>query len=152
MTTTAPTAPEYVGFVGCPTRGLLKVGVRIRAAHTMRVACPCGQEHVATKPMIRARRPDEEDVPLEEIPASAPPSDRHTIGDAAIFEAVPAEPTPAAEVAQAVGYVGGSARTALTQRLKRMNARAEREGADPPFVVVPGVGPSTPALVRRSTP
>lgn len=153
-----------VGFVGCHGRSrVLRVRVANVNRQRMRVECPhgCGV-HDASHAMSRPLRSDEPEPELVEVPPhtydptvpdpDAPPdssSTRRQVSDAAIFEAVPVGGDALLrETAEAVGYVGDTADASFTKRLRRMNARAEKEGSPAPFVITPGNGPK-PAKVRR---
>jgi hypothetical protein len=150
----------FVGFVGCPKLGVLKVRVASKTVTRMEVACPaCGEIHFTPKPMVRAIASGElvtliaEGVPME---VDAPDPDdptalhgRQSVTDAAILAAVPVgRDVAAAGVAWLAGYEGDSPTNSFTRRLERMNARAEKEGEPPPFVVTPGA-PGKASMVRQ---
>ncbi len=153
---------EYVGFIGCAKAGVLKVRVHSREKHVMEVACACGEVHMTPNPMIRERLSGELVTLIEEgtpmtvsddpDAASDPGSARRRVSDAAIFDSVPVgRDALLRETAEAVGYAGESAPEAFTRRVRRMNKRAEKEGAPAPFIITRGSG-AKPALIRQAGP
>ena len=159
QTTPATETPEPgVGFVGCSrSHRVLRVRVASRDRRLMSVDCPdCGSVHFTAHSMARALRGDEPPPELEELPPDDAPATptaltgRQRVSDAAIFDAIPlGRDVLASDVAAEAGYIGDSPTNSLTKRLHRMNARAEKEGAPPPFIVTPG-GRYKAALVRRA--
>lgn len=140
-------AEPGVGFVGCSRRGrVLRVRVANRNRQRMRVECPhgCGV-HDAAHSMARPLLPSEAEPELVEIPPDdleRDPQDRGSgrrqVSDRAIFDAIPVGgEVVAVEVAEALGYVSPANRSSsasLLTRLRRMNARAAKEGVTPPFI------------------
>src|SRR3954469_4598686 len=87
---------EFVGFVGCPKAGLLKVRIAAERRASMRVACPrCGEAHTTTQPMGRPMRPGEvvtlvaEGVPME---VGDTPDEDTPLSDEAAPDAEPPRP------------------------------------------------------------
>lgn len=157
----AERAQPGVGFVGCAASGrVLRVRVANRSRKRMRVACPhgCG-EHDTQKSMARPLGRGESWPALVELPPvdlEHDPKDRGSgarkVSDGAIFDAFPVgREVVAAEAAAALGYAGSSSRNrsaALLTRLRRMNARAEKEGVRPPFTFTRRqIGAGGPSIV-----
>ncbi len=126
-----PTRPgvEYVGFVGCAKVGLLAVRVHSRAKHVMRVACTCGEVHIAKDPMIRERQPSdvvaliEEGTPMQigDDPAPAAAVERAAPkSDPDVLAAIPDDWTAVTDVAEALGYGN---RGSFVNRLREMRER-----------------------------
>lgn len=156
----ADRAQPGVGFVGCGASGrVLRVRVANRTRQRMRVECPrgCGV-HDTPKSMARALRDGEAEPELAELPPvdlERDPKDagsaRRRVSDVAIFDAIPVDrDVNMREVAETVGYVGPSPTNSFSRRLQRMNARAEKEGVPPPFVITPGTANHSPSLVRQA--
>jgi hypothetical protein len=161
----AKDAEWWVGFVGCPVSGLLKVRVNSKPREVMRVQCPvCDTVHLTPHPMLRPPRDGEAEPELAEIPpapktnpAPADPTNpdprrltgAQKVSDAAIFDGIGTTDVPAAEAAEALGFTGAKPTSSLTKRLRRMNARAEKAGRPAPFILTKGGGPK-PMMIRKS--
>jgi hypothetical protein len=145
----------YVGFVACSHGAgrVLKVGLSSKRER-IRIACPiegCNSPtHETAAAMPRARSRGEhvdavlrDDPPAE--PAKPPPSPTAVkISDAAILAAVPAEWTPAIEVAKAAGFKGNTASMQVVGRVERINAAADGEPVE-----IDKPGAPKPTLLRR---
>lgn len=152
---------EFVGFVGCPKVGVLKVRVASKHRMMMRVACPrCREVHSTSTPMVREVRSGElvtliedgmsmtvGDNPTPAADESDPGSARRQVSDRAILEAMPEQDTPAIEIARSLGYTSTKA-TPLIRRIRAINTRAEAKHMRPPIVVTLRSG--CPTLLRAT--
>lgn len=101
-------------------------------------SCPgCRAEHTVIDLYGHSRAPGE---PVDVVLAAEPESPaaltgRQKVSDAAIIDALGAEPTPVAELASQLGFRDPGA---LARRARRMSERAARRGESAPVAIAGG--------------